>query len=134
MSAGLGVMIQALGGNEETVNTVTNAIGKTIASVQVTEDRLEMRFEDGSGIYFSDEGQSCCEHRWMDCQDDLTSYAGEVFESAELKDGGCLTEGYGDKETQFLEIKTSKDTFSVSNYNEHNGYYGGFWIVSKELK
>ena len=31
-------------------------------------------------------------------------------------------------EVQFLEVKTSKGSFTMSSHNEHNGYYGGFSI------
>lgn len=32
----------------------------------------------------------------------------------------------GGAESQFLMIRTSLGVFTVVNYNEHNGYYGGF--------
>jgi len=32
---------------------------------------------------------------------------------------------------QFLTIITDNGTFTVSNHNIHNGYYGGFFIVER---
>ena len=34
------------------------------------------------------------------------------------------------KDCQFLIITTSKGQFTVANYNEHNGYYGGFALIA----
>ena len=33
-------------------------------------------------------------------------------------------------EIQFLDVKTSKGVFQISNHNVHNGYYGGFWVIA----
>ena len=34
-------------------------------------------------------------------------------------------------EVQFLEIKTDRGVLTMANHNEHNGWYGGFWIVAE---
>jgi hypothetical protein len=133
MSTGLGVMIQSLGGNEETVNAVKNALGKTIKDVKLVGDVLIISFEDGSGIRITDDGQSCCEHRYMNTDDDLTDFEGATLNDMELSDGPTDEEEYSCVESQFLKISTSKGGFTVVNYNSHNGYYGGFWITVREV-
>ena len=30
--------------------------------------------------------------------------------------------------------KTDSGEFVMQNHNEHNGYYGGFYIVAREIK
>lgn len=132
---GIGVMIKNLGGNEDSVKAMVGALGKIISDMSISSDQLTMKFDDGTGIAFRDEGQSCCEHRHMSCDDDLPYYVGAQLLDADLKDGPTIDGEYGDAhEQQFLEIKTSKGHFTVVNHNEHNGYYGGFCVRVSELR
>ena len=133
---GMGVMIGMLGGNRETVDAHKAAMGKTIEEVWLDkeENRLMMSFTDGTGIMFYDDGQSCCEERWMATDDNLDDFAGATFIDADLRDGPTELDEWGDpKESQFLLINTSLGTFTMVNYNEHNGYYGGFLVVIREM-
>ena len=128
---GFGVMINALGGNRETVEAVQAAMGKTITALSLTDDQLRFEFEDGSRLRLQDSGQSCCEHRYMQTDDDLPYYIGAKFVGAEVRDGGSTEGEYGDThEIQFLVVTTDRGTFSMASHNEHNGYYGGFWIAA----
>lgn len=130
---GLGVMLNMLGGNEETVKTFTESVGKKIASLNLgSDDALHIAFDDGSKIKFFDAGQSCCESRYMRTDDDLSYYVGAVLLGAEIKEAPSITEGYEDHECEFLEIKTDKGVFTMTSHNEHNGYYGGFYIVVRK--
>jgi hypothetical protein len=93
------------------------------------DDVLHMRFEDGTGVGFYDAGQSCCEHRYMRTDDDLSHFVGATFTGAEIKDAPSpRKEGDWDSEheVQFLEIHTDRGSFTMASHNEHNGYYGGF--------
>ena len=132
---GMGVMLGILGGNEETVNTVKSSLNKTIEKVWLDEetDRLNFKFTDGTGMYLFDDGQSCCEHRYMVTADDLTEYADAKLLDVELKDAPDQEDEYGTHEVQFLDVKTDKGVFQMANHNEHNGYYGGFWLVARPL-
>ena len=68
----------------------------------------------------------------MHTDDELTDFHGAEFRGAEVRDGPTKSK-YGEpQESQFLIIHTSIGDFTVVNYNEHNGYYGGFWIVARE--
>lgn len=131
---GIGVMIHMLGGNEETVAAHKSAVGKKIASLDVEDNKLKIVFEDGSGIQIYDDGQSCCERRYMNCDDNLEGFVGAEFIEARIADGDTTREDYETKESQFLIVKTSLGEFTVANYNEHNGYYGGFWMVIREIQ
>jgi hypothetical protein len=138
---GLKVMINALSGGDAWA-ALRDAIGKTIASVAMakrgeekwSEDCIELRFSDGSGVRVWDDGQSCCEARYMNCDDDLACHAGATLMDAAIKEGPTATGEYGDEhEIEFFELATSKGVISVANHNEHNGYYGGFSLRSENL-
>lgn len=128
---GIGVMLNMLGGNEASVAALRGAIGKTIAGLRIEGDNeLRIEFTDGTGIKFTDEGQSCCERRYMRTDDDLSYHIGATLSGAEIRDAPSATteDGYEDHDVQFLAVQTSKGEFVCSNHNEHNGYYGGFAI------
>jgi len=124
---GVGVILSDLVGNKESVGAYTESLGKEITVLNITEDRLLFHFTDDSAIKFFDDGQSCCEHRYMHTDDELQDFVGSLFQGAEIRDGPEEgSEWDGVKESQFLVITTSMGLFTVVNYNEHNGYYGGF--------
>ena len=130
---GMGVMIQQLSGNEASVKAFKQAIGQTIAGIDINDDELTFAFENGYILIMYDGGQSCCEHRYMVCYDDTDYYVGAKFFDAEIKDAPNENgpEDYEDHEVQFLEIVTSLGSFTIANHNEHNGYYGGFSIICR---
>jgi len=129
---GMGVMIKMLmGRSEEDVKLITEAVGKRISKVWLDEesDQLKFLFEDETTLSLYDDGQSCCENRYMQTDDDLNEFAGAVLMDVEIKDAPDAEDDYGEvHEVQFLDVKTDKGVFQMSNHNEHNGYYGGFWI------
>lgn len=126
---GIGVMIGHLAGNEDSVDAFTGVIGKTITSLVLgNDDALHFVFDDGSKIKLFDDGQSCCESRYMRTDDDLNDYVSAKLLGAEVKDAPNVEDEYGDHEVQFLEVQTSKGVFTMASHNEHNGYYGGFLI------
>jgi hypothetical protein len=88
---------------------------------------LELVLENGYRIVLTDiAGQSCCEHRYMHTDDDLTSLVGESLQRIWV---GEFTEqggDYGDTlEGAFIHIQTNRDAVVIAIYNSHNGYYGG---------
>ena len=132
---GFGVMIGLLAGNEETVETFNQAVGKTISNVEVNDDsELVFIFTDNTAIKLFDDGQDCCENRWMHTDDDLSYFVGSTLQEAKVGEGPTENEDSEPKESQFLIITTSKGQFTVVNYNEHNGSYGGFLIRCQEVK
>ena len=128
--AGLGVLLHMLGG-EASAHLFAAAIGRTLASVAMDSDELLFTFADGSRLALSDEGQSCCESRYMTTDDDLATFAGATLLGAEVADGPEIAEnasGESFHETQFLRVKTSKGTIVCVTHNEHSGYYSGFAV------
>lgn len=100
-------------------------VGLVVASIEMDNSILIVRFAGGAGLQFSDNGQSCCESRYMTTDDKLEDYIGAQFVGAELKHGPSLPGGDA-HDTAFLEIMTTKGALTIVNHNEHNGYYGGF--------
>lgn len=129
---GLGVMINMLGGNEDSVAALSDAIDQTISDVRLEDDKLWFEFDSGYKMTLSDEGQSCCEHRYMQTDDNLSEFIGSRLRSVEIKDAPSEQDEYGSHEVQFLEIMTDHGCFTMASHNEHNGYYGGFWVVAKK--
>lgn len=127
---GIGVMIRMLGGNEESVAALSAALNKVIADVRLVNERLCFKFTDGSGIRLYDDGQSCCESRYMTTDDKLDDFVGATLTGVRIETAGNRAAEYDTvHEVQFLLVDTSKGTFTMESHNEHNGYYGGFWIV-----
>jgi hypothetical protein len=131
---GIGVMLRYLGGNKETVDTIKTSLNKIIEKVWLNKEKNELffKFEDNTGMVIWDNGQSCCEYRYMRTDDILSEFSGAKFLDIELKHAPDQEDEYGQvHEIQFLDIKTDKGVFQISTHNEHNGCYGGFYVVAK---
>lgn len=116
---------------DKSAEVISNYFNKVIDSVDLVSDKLQFKFNDGTTLAIFDGGQSCCENRYMSTDDDLQWYTGALFvgwDLGEFKDEG---KGYEQHEIQFLNIRTSKKVIVCQTHNEHNGYYGGFWISAK---
>lgn len=130
---GIGAMLGFLGGNEETISAINASLNKKIKKVWLDQEANKLCFEleDESILKLWDDGQSCCENRYMRTDDDLSEFAGAILLGFELKNAPPVEGEYGDHEIQFLDVKTDKGVFQLANHNEHNGYYGGFWIIAR---
>lgn len=115
-------------GNKDTVEAYHAAMNKKISDITVSGDKLTISFDDKSKLVIRDDGQSCCELRYMVCDDDLSHYIGAVYRGCELLPVEELKCESDEHEVQFLKINTSNGFFKIANHNEHNGYYGGFSI------
>lgn len=117
--------------NEETVPAIKSSLNKKITDLRLVDDILKFTFEDNGCLHVWDGGQDCCEHRYMTTDDDLRDYIGAVFTNIEIRDVEVKEDMFGVHEIQFLLIATSKGVFTIETHNEHNGNYGGFWIVAE---
>lgn len=107
-------------------------IGKTIIQATLNDSEIRLTFDDGTGIVIEDNGQSCCESRYITTDDDLHLIQGGQLLAIEVKDGpDAEDQPYEVHETQFLEIQTSVGFVQFVTHNEHNGYYGGFILDLK---
>ena len=109
--------------------------GEVIENITIfTEGNIDIlciKLECGLQVEVCDNGQSCCEHRYMNCDDNLSSLVGEEFRSIKLGESSHTDHDYDVTDIQFLKFQTNKDSITIANYNEHNGYYGGFSIESE---
>jgi hypothetical protein len=129
---GMGVMINMLAGNESTVHIIKSTIGKTIRDIMLYDDAIHLTVEGEDGeverIKLWDDGQSCCESRYMTCDADLPSYVGQKILDYELRDMPDGSADYDYHEQQALVIRTTEGNIDFVTHVEHNGYYGGWSI------
>jgi hypothetical protein len=106
-----------------------------IEKIDYDDEAILINFDDGSRLKISDEGQSCCENRYLTCDDDLTGHEGARLlyigpgigpmpEDSEEEDS--LNHNIHD--VMFVKVQTTKGSFTLCTHNEHNGYYGGFQL------
>lgn len=130
---GLGAMIHDLGGGTE--NSADKYYGRKIVGAAFAGNRMTLRFDDGVSIDITDEGQSCCEERYMTCDDDVKSIVGQTLKHIVVKSQEDNSDNdYGAHEICFLEIQTDKGSITFATHNKHNGYYGGFGLNIAEVK
>lgn len=132
MNTGFGVMVHQLSGGSD--RSASDYYGRKITAIELKDDdvnTLNITFEDGVEIIISDQGQSCCEQRYMRTDDDPEHLVGGILTDVSLKYAEEKTEEEEDdwEETHeicFLELVTTRGSMIFANHNEHNGYYGGF--------
>jgi len=109
--------------------------GRKVINATMDDEAIHIKFDDGTKIKLFDDGQSCCESRYMTTDDDVKSLVGGRWVHAKVKEGPFEEGEYGDcHETAFLEIQTDTGFITVTNHNQHNGYYGGFGLIIAEEK
>lgn len=114
--------------DKTTAMAIEVSIGKTITRATLTETNLALTLGDGSTLHIEDNGQSCCEYRYMTTDDTLGQYDGAKFLGVEVN----KVEETGDvHEIAFLDVQTSAGVMTVQTHNEHNGYYGGFSLAAR---
>jgi hypothetical protein len=118
------------GVDEEEVTLLNSFSDDPIAKIIMDGDELLISFESGREITISDHGQSCCEHRYMHCEDegDFEFHEGAFLRFVQIVAGGDDEDGYEVHETEYCNIFTSKGVIQLVCHNEHNGYYGGFCV------
>lgn len=130
---GMGAMIHLLGGGTQYEGA--HFYGRVVSDATVTDEAVTLMFTDGTAMILTDQGQSCCEHRYITCDDDPKGMIGGTLTKVEVKTHECTTGEYGDDhEMCFVDIETSKGWITICTHNEHNGYYGGFGLNLEELK
>ena len=137
---GIGPMLHRLSGGSE--NAPDKYYGRTIKTAEIVEnvagryhnyDALKLTFTDGTSVSLYDDGQSCCESRYITCDDDPASLVGGVLTKIEVKESKREVGEYDDEHEQvFIEVATSNGFITLCTHNEHNGYYGGFALTLAE--
>lgn len=128
---GLGVMISLLGEGSQTIDAIKKALNQKISRMVCGDKSMDIVLENGDTLTLWDDGQSCCEYRYMVCDDDLSTFVGATLKDIQVVPADNLHDGYEVHEVQFLNIVTDLGVCQISNHNEHNGYYGGFAISAR---
>jgi len=126
-------MIHMLGGGSK--EDPAKYYGRTIvaASLDKESERVRLEFSDGTKIAIWDDGQSCCESRYITCDDDFSKILDANLVAIETKSADDIEDEYGGSHEQvFIDLVTSKGTVTFTTHNEHNGYYGGFSLTITE--
>jgi hypothetical protein len=129
---GLGAMIHILGGGSK--EDPKKYIGKTIKKAEFSDNAIYLSFDDKSSIRITDNGQSCCETRYMTTSDDFSILLGNKLTGIKVREYKEVEADHETHEIAFLEIATDKNSVTVETHNEHNGYYGGFGLNIEEIK
>lgn len=120
---------------EQTYRILQPAIGRNIVKLYIEDNRLSFLMDNGKGFHLLDDGQSCCESRYMTTDDSLEHFVGATLTGIEVRKGPLVEDEWADvHDTEFLLVHTSKGTFTVVNHNEHNGYYGGFSLLAVPME
>lgn len=128
---GIGVNLHYLGGGSK--HSASEYVGRKITAAEIKDEHLLISFDDGVTIDIFDNGQSCCESRYMMTDDDVSSLVGHKLMRIEDK-AGPNEESEEEHETCFIEVGTDAGFITLVNHVEHNGYYGGFGLTIVEKK
>lgn len=132
---GIGVLIDSMTGGSCAL--VSDYYGRKInnAVLDKQDNEVRLTFDDGVTIRIWDNGQSCCERRYIICDDNLSDLNGKTLADISVLEVEERRMGYGEyHDTSFLEIKATDGTsISFATHNEHNGYYGGFSLRVQEV-
>lgn len=104
------------------MQALSRAKGKTIESItfsQTSADRYENKmvitFDNGDALAVYDDGQQCCERRYMVANEDMSFYPGAEFYDLDVRDAVISTLSDGDiLELQFMIVSTSFGSFTAS--------------------
>lgn len=128
---GMGAMLHMLGGGSE--KNGSDYYGCTITKAEIDSERMLLEFDGNTTIKIFDNGQSCCENRYITCDDDVQCLVGGKLTKIEVSNAPDEEGEYGIHEKAFIEVATDKDHIKFCTHNEHNGYYGGFGLSISEI-
>lgn len=103
--------------------------GVALAGAVDSERKDELHIRLGHEyVRITDAGQSCCEDRYMTCDDKMEDHVGATLLNIETRQMPIpvLEGGDGDvHDIEYLVVTTTAGELVIVNHNEHNGYYGG---------
>lgn len=111
-------------------------LGRELVSIALIDDEIIIETVDVGVFKLYDDGQSCCEARYITTDDTLEVENGSRLISINIKDAPNVeTEDDLDvHEIQFLELVTTSWTYTFCTHVIHNGYYGGFDVKLERVE
>lgn len=85
---------------------------------------ISVEMDHGKLLHLIDDGQLCCEARYITTDDTLYEFHGAILTGFRIDHGPCYGDGF--HESAFLKLFTDRGIVTFQTHNEHNGYYGGF--------
>lgn len=127
MNPGFSVMLNDLSNKPAlTIEALKATIDREIKSIRLTpENEIIFELENGT-LTITDNGQSCCESRYITTDSDLPSYIGKKIVDFRLEPYVTGDGDYDLHDTQVFKINTTEGVIDFVTHVEHNGYYGGF--------
>lgn len=115
---------------DEGTEDIEAAIGKQITGLEVDEDACVISLASGERLRIWDDGQDCCERRYITCDDNVSGFDGARLVAIEARDVGPEQPPGDDAahDVVFVVIETDRGAVTLCTHNEHNGYYGGFHL------
>lgn len=130
---GVGAVIHILGGGSK--HSASEFYGRKVVSAELKDERLSLVLDDGEVIQIWDDAQSCCESRYITCDDDLSKLIGGKLSKIEVREFKEESSEYGDAhEMAFVEVATDECFITICTHNQNNGYYGGFGLTITSSK
>lgn len=126
MTLGMGAILHQLGGGSP--KNASDYYGRKIVTASLDNDEIKLGFDDNVTIRIWDDGQSCCESRYITCDDDIKDLIGKKLTKIEVKNHKEETGEYEEHEMAFVEINAEGSSITFCTHNQHNGYYGGFGL------
>ena len=107
---------------------IESYVGQRITDAEINDnEQLVLSFGDRK-LFIYDAGQSCCEYRHMSTDDEIRDLVGRKFLDVVEKEYISQDDDYDCHEELFMEVRAEESWITLVNHNEHNGYYGGFWL------
>ncbi len=105
---------------------MARSIGHIITGALLFDDKFHIDLNNDERLVLTLDRNSCCESRYLVCDDDIPSFVDAMLNGMWLKHAPDIVGSYGEvHECSFFEILTSKGSITLASHNEHNGYYGG---------
>jgi len=125
------ILNELFGDSQHNRYMFAKAKDKVISNVALVDNVIEITFEDNSKLRIYDNGQSCCESRYITTDDTLGEFVGARLLNIETKEAPTPVNdnSYDRHDVEFLELVSDKRPLTFTTHVEHNGYYGGFSIV-----
>jgi hypothetical protein len=106
----------------------------TAAKLDTETNQFEFELAGVRKFVLRDDQRSCCETRYITCDDPMSNIIGGLITKITCEDGGDRSDNeYERHDVMFVKVETHLGFIALTTHNCHNGYYGGFTLMLHEL-